>query len=166
MIRVPRRALLAGGGALVVGGRQAAAQTPRNTLVIAAQIGDLVALDPHHSFEVTGSDLLKNVYDQLFAIDETKASAELLPGIAESFSVSPDGRTFTFGIRRNVRFHSGNALTAADVAFSLRRPLLINRTPAFMYRSAGSRATMWSRLSARPAISRCRSPSTRPMRPA
>jgi peptide/nickel transport system substrate-binding protein len=36
-----------------------------------------------------------------------------------------------------VRFHSGNALTAADVVYSLRRPLLINRTPAFMYRSVG-----------------------------
>ncbi len=139
--RIARRSLLAVAGAGVAstlpGTRRAAAQTPRNTLVIAAQIDDLVALDPHHSFEVTGSDLLKNVYDQLFVIDETKPSAELLPGIAETFSVSPDGRTFTFGIRRNVRFHSGNALTAADVAFSLRRPLLINRTPAFMYRSVG-----------------------------
>jgi peptide/nickel transport system substrate-binding protein len=141
-IRIAKRSLIAGGGAALAlatlpGAREASAQTPRTTLVIAAQIDDLVALDPHHSFEVTGSDLLKNVYDQLFVIDETKSSAELLPGLAESFTVSADGRTFTFAIRRNVRFHSGNALTAADVAFSLRRPLLINRTPAFMYRSVG-----------------------------
>lgn len=141
-VRVSKRHLIAGGGAALAvsalpGARQASAQTPRNTLVIAAQIDDLVALDPHHSFEVTGSDLLKNVYDQLFAIDETRSSAELMPGLAESFSVSPDGRTFTFAIRRNVRFHSGNALTAADVAYSIRRPLIINRTPAFMYRSVG-----------------------------
>ena len=116
---------------------QAQAQTPRTTLVIAAQIDDLVALDPHHSFEITGSDLLKNVYDQLFTLDPAKPSAELQPGIAESFSVSADGRTYTFRIRQGVRFHSGNALTAADVVYSLRRPLLINRTPAFMYRSVG-----------------------------
>jgi peptide/nickel transport system substrate-binding protein len=140
--RIPRRALIAAGaGALGATAlpptREARAQTPRNTLVIAAQIDDLVALDPHHSFEVTGSDLLKNVYDQLFAIDETKSSAELLPGLAESFAVSADGRTFTFRIRQGVRFHSGHALTAADVEFSIRRPLLINRTPAFMYRSVG-----------------------------
>lgn len=140
--RFPKRALLSGGAAALAvaalpGARPATAQTPRTALVIAAQIDDLVALDPHHSFEVTGSDLLKNVYDQLFVIDETKPTAELLPGLAESFTVSEDGRTFTFRIRQGVRFHSGNALTAADVVFSLRRPLQINRTPAFMYRSVG-----------------------------
>jgi peptide/nickel transport system substrate-binding protein len=140
--RLPKRALLAGTGAALAaaalpGARQAAAQTPRTALVIAAQIDDIVAVDPHQSFEVTGSDLLKNCYDQLFTLDPTKPAAELQPGIAEGFSVSEDGRTFTFRIRQGVRFHSGNALTAADVAFSIRRPLLINRTPAFMYRSVG-----------------------------
>lgn len=139
---ISKRSLLSAGGVLLAGAtlpfsRTAVAQTPRSALVIAAQIDDLVALDPHHSFEVTGSDALKNIYDQLFAIDETKSSAELMPGLAESFSVSDDGLTFTFRIRQGVRFHSGNPLTAADVAFSLRRPLLINRTPSFMYRSVG-----------------------------
>jgi peptide/nickel transport system substrate-binding protein len=129
-------AALAGAGMLSLPGT-ARAQTPRTTLVIAAQIDDIVATDPHHSFEVTGSDLLKNVYDQLFTLDPEKASAELQPGLAESFTVSEDGRTFTFRIRQGVRFHSGNMLSAADVVYSLRRPLLINRTPAFMYRSVG-----------------------------
>ncbi|MFM8767233.1 MAG: ABC transporter substrate-binding protein [Rubrivivax sp.] len=137
-----KRALLSAGGALVAAAalpvsRQVHAQTPRTALVIAAQIDDLVALDPHHSFEVTGSDALKNIYDQLFAIDETKSTAQLMPGLAESYALSDEGRTFTFRIRKGVRFHSGNALTAADVVYSLRRPLLINRTPAFMYRSVG-----------------------------
>lgn len=140
--RLSKRALLSASGALLAAAtlpaaRTAHAQTPRSALVIAAQIDDLVALDPHHSFEVTGSDALKNVYDQLFAIDDTKPTAELVPGLAESYSVSDDGRTFTFRIRQGVRFHSGNPLTAADVVFSLRRPLQINRTPAFMYRSVG-----------------------------
>jgi hypothetical protein len=59
--------------------------------VTAAQIDDRVALGPHHSFAVTGSELPKHVHDQLFVIDETTPSAALLPGIAETFSVSPDG---------------------------------------------------------------------------
>mgnify|MGYP005848289913 CR=1 FL=1 len=99
-----KRALFSAGGAALAaaalpGARPAEAQTPRNTLVIAATIDDLVALDPHHSFEVTGSDLLKNVYDQLFTLDPTKDVAELQPGIAEGFEVSADGRTYTFRIR-------------------------------------------------------------------
>ncbi len=141
--RLPKRALLAGTGAALAaaalpGSREAAAQgTPRSALVIAAQIDDIVAVDPHQSFEVTGSDLLKNCYDQLFTLDPAKQSAEIQPGIAEGYSASADGRTFTFRIRQGVRFHSGNPLTAADVSYSIRRPLLINRTPAFMYRSVG-----------------------------
>ncbi len=139
--RLGKRTLLATGGAALafaaLPGRHAAAQTPRNALVIAAQIDDLVALDPHHSFEVTGSDLLKNVYDQLFTLDPAADTAVLQPGLCEGFSVSEDGLTFTLRIRQGVRFHSGNPLTAEDVVFSLRRPLLINRTPSFMYRSVG-----------------------------
>ena len=82
--RLSKRALLSASGALLAAAtlpaaRTAHAQTPRSALVIAAQIDDLVALDPHHSFEVTGSDALKNVYDQLFAIDDTKPTAELEP---------------------------------------------------------------------------------------
>jgi len=141
-LRLSKRAMLSASGALLTAAalpiaRPVQAQTPRTALVIAAQIDDLVALDPHHSFEVTGSDALKNIYDQLFVIDETQSSARLMPGLAESFTVSEDGKTFTFSIRKGVRFHSGNELSAADVVFSLRRPLLINRTPAFMYRSVG-----------------------------
>lgn len=139
--RLGKRALLARGGAAVglaaLPASIAGAQTPRNALVIAAQIDDLVALDPHHSFEVTGSDLLKNVYDQLFTLDPTASSAVLQPALCESFAISEDGLTFTLRIRQGVRFHSGNPLTAEDVVFSLRRPLQINRTPAFMYRSVG-----------------------------
>jgi peptide/nickel transport system substrate-binding protein len=137
-----KRALLTAGGAAIAaaaltGARPAEAPPPHNTLVIAPQIDDLVALDPHHSFEITGSGLLKNVYDQLFTLDPTKDVPELQPGIAESFEVSADGRTFTVRVRKGVRFHSGNMLSPADVVSSLRGRLLINRTPAFMYRSVG-----------------------------
>jgi len=118
----------------------AQAQTPRNALVIAAQIDDITTIDPHASFEISGSDLLKNVYDQLFTLDPTSPTPELQPAIAESFTISDDGLTYTFKIREGVRFHSGNPLTAADVVYSLRRPLILNRTPAFMYRSVGLNA--------------------------
>jgi peptide/nickel transport system substrate-binding protein len=140
--RLPKRALLTGGGALLAaaalpGARPARAQTPRTALVIAAQIDDIVALDPHQSFEVTGSDLLKNCYDQLFTLDPAEGQRGAPARHRGGLQRLRRRRTFTFRIRQGVRFHSGNALTAADVAFSIRRPLLINRTPAFMYRSVG-----------------------------
>jgi peptide/nickel transport system substrate-binding protein len=41
-----------------------------------------------------------------------------LPDLAESWTVSPDGKTFTFTLRRDVRFHDGEPFTAEDVKFS------------------------------------------------
>src|SRR5207247_9305858 len=45
----------------------------------------------------------------------------LAPCLAESWSVSPDGLTYEFVLRRGVRFHNGDPLTAEDVKFSFER---------------------------------------------
>ncbi|HSO18566.1 MAG TPA: ABC transporter substrate-binding protein, partial [Desulfosarcina sp.] len=52
--------------------------------------------------------------------------------VAESWSVSPDGKTYTFKIRDGIRFASGNPLTAEDVAFSLQRAVILDKSPAFI----------------------------------
>ena len=44
-----------------------------------------------------------------------------MPDIADSYEMSQDGRTYTFHLRPNVRFHSGKAVTADDVLYSLER---------------------------------------------
>ncbi len=43
------------------------------------------------------------------------------PSLAESWSVSPDGKTYEFRIRKGVKFHNGDTLTAEDVKFSFER---------------------------------------------
>ena len=42
----------------------------------------------------------------------------LAPALAESWTVSPDGLTYEFVLRKGVRFHNGDALTADDVRYS------------------------------------------------
>lgn len=118
--------------ASVVGGR---AETPPDTLVIADKIDDIVSLDPAESFEFSGNDALNNVYDRLIEIDP--ATFKLRPGLAESWSVSDDGKTYTFKIREGVKFHSGNPLTAEDCAWSLQRAVKLNKTPAFILTQFG-----------------------------
>jgi peptide/nickel transport system substrate-binding protein len=54
---------------------------------------------------------------------------EVRPAVAERWTVSPDGRTWTFTLRRDVKFWDGTPLTAEDVAFSLTQ-VLRNRWPA------------------------------------
>jgi peptide/nickel transport system substrate-binding protein len=45
----------------------------------------------------------------------------LVPGLAESWRTSQDGLTWTFALRRNVKFHNGRAMTADDVIYSINR---------------------------------------------
>src|SRR5690606_8316824 len=74
------------------------AETPADTLVIADAIDDIVSIDPHEAFEFSGLDLTNNLYDTLIELDPTRPG-ELVPGLAESWSVSEDGLTYTFKIK-------------------------------------------------------------------
>jgi len=112
------------------------AETPADTLVVADAIDDIVSIDPHEAFEFSGVDLNNNVYDTLVELDPTKPG-ELVPGLAESWSVADDGMTYTFKIKSGITFSSGNPLTAEDAAGSLRRVVKLNKTPAFILTQFG-----------------------------
>ena len=113
------------------------AETPPNMLVIANRIDDITTLDPAQSFEFAGSDVLRNLYGKLVNFDPLDLDAGYQPDIAESWEVSPDGQTITFTIREGMVFESGNPVTAEDVEFSLRRVVLLNKTPSFILTQFG-----------------------------
>jgi len=112
------------------------AATPADTLVIADAIDDIVSIDPAEAFEFSGVDLNNNLYDTLVELDPTRPG-ELVPGLAESWSVDDDGVTFRFKMRPGVTFSSGNAVTAEIAAQSLRRVVRLNKTPAFILTQFG-----------------------------
>jgi peptide/nickel transport system substrate-binding protein len=58
------------------------------------------------------------MYDELLTYD---AQGNVVGNIAEKYELSPDGLTWTFNIRKGIKFHNGDALTANDVVFSLQR---------------------------------------------
>ncbi|PVE25891.1 ABC transporter substrate-binding protein [Microvirga sp. KLBC 81] len=107
------------------------AATPPDTLVQAWQMDDIITLDPAEVFEFTASELLGNTYERLIAYDYKDVS-KIYGEVAESWTVSPDGKTFTFKIRQNKKFASGNPLTAEDVVFSLQRAVILDKSPAFI----------------------------------
>ena len=84
----------------------AVAETPKGTIVMAKQIDDIVSLDPAEAFEPSGLEALANIYDKLVTFD-VKDVSKLNGALAESWTVSDDGKTFTFKLRPGVRFHSG-----------------------------------------------------------
>ena len=114
----------------------AMAQTPRDTLVVGAKFDDILSLDPHESFEFTGSEFGGQVYDKLIGFDPANIGP-LKPGAAESWTVSEGGKVITFKIRQGIKFHSGNPLTAEDVAYSVARAVTMNKAPGFIITQFG-----------------------------
>jgi peptide/nickel transport system substrate-binding protein len=112
------------------------AQTPKDTVVMAKQIDDIISLDPAEAFEFSGGEVLANVYDKLVNFD-VKDVSKLYGALAESWQISDDGMTYTFKLRPNVKFHSGNPVTAADVAYSIERAVVLNKSPGFILTQFG-----------------------------
>ncbi len=117
-------------------GTAAHAATPKDTLVMAYVIDDIISLDPAEIYEISSSEYQANVYDRLVALD-VKDTSKILNKAAESWSVSPDGKTFIFKIRKGIKFQSGNDLTAEDAAFSLQRYVILDKNPAFIMNQFG-----------------------------
>jgi peptide/nickel transport system substrate-binding protein len=98
---------------------------------MAWQFDDIITLDPAEIFEFSGAEYAGNTYDRLISYDVDDVS-KIYGVVAESWTVSPDGKTFTFKIRDGIKFASGNPLTAEDVAFSLQRTVILDKSPAFI----------------------------------
>ncbi len=113
------------------------AETPANMLVIANRIDDITTLDPAESFEFAGSDVNRNIYGKLVNFDPANLDGGYVPDLAESWTVSEDGKTITFTMRDGVTFHSGNPVRAEDAEFSLRRAVVLNKTPSFILTQFG-----------------------------
>ena len=80
-------------------------------------------IDPARGTDYTQVMAMVNLYDPLVFPNE---DGEIEPHVAEDWSVSDDNQTYTFTLRDDIQFHSGNQLTAEDVQYSLERLLAIN----------------------------------------
>lgn len=84
--------------------------------------------------------MLDNTYETLvrYRTKEVKGrvvgTAGIQPHLAESVETSPDGKTFTFKLRRGVKFHSGDEMTAEAVRYSVNRMLTIGLGPSRLIR--------------------------------
>jgi peptide/nickel transport system substrate-binding protein len=95
--------------------------------VIVATIGDLETLDPAWHYDTASATAIMNIYDSLIFYDREKID-QFVPALATKWTISPDGKTYTFTIRKGVKFHEGGDLSPEDVAYSLQRGLLQDRS--------------------------------------
>jgi ABC-type transport system substrate-binding protein len=85
-------------------------------------------MDPHAAFDVGRVAVRLNLYDGLYRwLDNPPV---LQPWLAESHTVSPDGLTYTFKLRRGARFHDGTEIAAEDVRYSIERILALKKGAA------------------------------------
>ncbi|MCF4114993.1 MULTISPECIES: ABC transporter substrate-binding protein [Dethiosulfovibrio] len=89
---------------------------PRDIVIGLA--GDAYSLDPYPLNETITNALNYHIFDRLVEPDK---NLQPLPGLAESWEISDDSRTWIFHLRKDVKFHNGNDFTADDVIFSFDR---------------------------------------------
>jgi oligopeptide transport system substrate-binding protein len=81
---------------------------------------DPETLDPQKTQTTAEAHLLRDLFEGLVIHN---AKGEVVPGAAESWTISTDGKTYTFKIRANAKWSNGDAVTAKDFEFSYRRIL-------------------------------------------
>jgi peptide/nickel transport system substrate-binding protein len=99
-----------------------------------AMTSPISGIDP--SFNQGDNDriVMQNLYDELVQQGVEGGASHpdnIEPMLAKSWQISPDGRTYTFKLRDDVTFASGNPLTAADVVYSLNRHLNAKASAAY-----------------------------------
>lgn len=77
-------------------------------------------LDPHRAEGVTASNVLRDLYEGLVTELPT---GEFIPGAASEWSISDDGKVYTFTIRENAKWSNGDPVTAQDFVNGLRRSI-------------------------------------------
>jgi len=118
----PSSSSVASGGAAASGGAvsSAGAGTPKigGSITVAIE-GEPASMDPAFSYDFVSGLAVGSVTEPLLKFCEN--DTKLCPNLAESWTVSPDGMTYTLKIRQGVKFHDGSVMTVDDVVFSLDR---------------------------------------------
>ncbi len=85
--------------------------------LVVTQLSDPRTFNPIVAQEGSSTDVLSPIFEGL--LEQNYLTGELEPGLAESWAVSKDGRTWTFTLRDGVQWSDGQPFTADDVIFSL-----------------------------------------------
>ena len=107
-----------------------AAKLPKNILVYACTDSP-TTWDPSVSFSVELS-YLANIYEPLIWVNPPGSDKEFRPALAESWEKSADGLTWTFRLRKGVKFHDGGMLTAKTVKDSFERTKKMKKGASFI----------------------------------
>jgi peptide/nickel transport system substrate-binding protein len=92
---------------------------------------DLKTADPQRQYEPTGGIVDRALYDTLLVFKGADV-AHPQPSVATKYAVTKDAKTYTFTLRKDVKFSDGTKLTSADVVFSYNRLVNLKGNPSFL----------------------------------
>jgi ABC-type transport system substrate-binding protein len=117
-MRIPRLLLVTSLAAMACTGGESS--PARRTLIDSRDTYDPRSLDPALSTDVPTGRAVGYVFDGLVRFTP---DAQVVPGLAKTWDVSPDGLTYTFHLRTGVKFHDGRPFSAHNVVKSFQRVL-------------------------------------------
>ena len=98
--------------------------------VIVGAATDLTTLDPGRAYEVYANMITYATYDMLFRIEGDDIENPQPSLATEDWSLDETGTVYTFPIREDVKFASGNPLTSKDVVWSIQRVMNLKSNTA------------------------------------
>lgn len=120
----------AGAGLATVGTAPASAASPSSHTLNLAFGADMQVPDPDIFYEIEGNAVVTSVYQGL--VKYANGSSTIVPALATSWTVSPDGMTYTFDLRPGVTFSDGTPMTSSSWAFDFARRTGVDSAPAYM----------------------------------
>ncbi len=119
-------AVILSGCRFLPGSRQPSGQTqgtqeqlpPGKANILTTLGSDPPTLDPALTTDAVSATYIVEIFSGLVTFNK---DLQLVPDIAERWDVSPDGKTYTFYLRKNVKFHNGKQVTARDFKYSIER---------------------------------------------
>lgn len=96
------------------------------TFVIAYS-GDPISFNPNGKIDDFGYSIEQSLYNKLVTLD---SDYQVIPDLAKSWTVSPDGLTYTFPLHQGVKWHDGKDFTSADVKWTL-EAIIANKGTAY-----------------------------------
>lgn len=93
-------------------------------------LAPMTTVDPHSTINIQDKMVLNQIFEPLLYQNESTGKYE--PRIAESYSVSEDNLSYTFVIRKGIKFHNGEEVKASDVVFSMKRAAASPKVRSYM----------------------------------
>lgn len=115
------------------GSTSTSSKTATTKVLTYSRAADSRGLDPAYVDDGESAKVMCNIFEGLVKYKDD--STEIQPGLATSWDISSDGKTYTFHLRKNVKFHDGTPFNADAVKFSIERQLPPNATDDMPYAS-------------------------------